>query len=344
VASSWGPALRLRILGCLLLTALFAPRRFETSEAIASRAAPLLPAEPIDPGSMSKEVVQESRFRIFDTSSVEGDASYVNDHTFVQARDGSWHLFGIFHREPATGGDDELDFIHAVTNERDPAKWATGEFQPAPAPYTIALHVDRKIGETHLWAPHVVAADGRYWMFYQGGGSKDDRASMRVAESDDLYRWTRVSDVPLFEDFCVARDPMLVRREAIWTMHYTRCDTMTKRASGVAYRQSRDLVHWSEPHMLLTLGDQPSTTNSAFTESPFVFEHGGYYYLSVTSYPVEWDATFLFRSPAPYAFPSVPLSRLRAHAAEWIVDHGRAWMTHAGSGQRGVWMAPVSGL
>ena len=120
-----------------------------------------------------------------------------------------------------------------------------------------------------------------------------DRASIRIAESDDLYRWTRISEVPLFEDICVARDPMLVRRESIWTMHYTRCDTVTKRASGVAYRQSRDLIHWSEPHMLLTLTDLPATTNSAFTESPFVFEHDGYYYLSVTSYPIEWDATFV---------------------------------------------------
>jgi len=292
------------------VTALLAPRRFEAPEAIASAGAPLLPGEPLDPTSVSKTVTQESRYRIFDTASVEGDASYVNDHSFVQAKDGSWHLFGIFHREPAVGGEDEVDFVHAVTNERDPGKWATGEFQPAPKPFTFALQVDRKIGETHLWAPHVFSAEGRYWMVYQSGGPKDDRAAMRLAESDDLYRWTRVSDVPLFEDFCVARDPMLVRREQIWTMHYTRCDSLTKRASGVAFRQSRDLIHWSEPRMVLTLDTQPATTNSAYTESPFVFEHDGYYYLSVTSYPVEWDATFLFRSSAPYVLPSVPLTRL----------------------------------
>ncbi len=342
MASSWGPALR--VFGCLFLTALLAPHRFEAPEAIASAEAPLLPAEPFDPSSISKVVEQDYRYRIFDTASVEGEASYVNDHSFVQAHDGSWHLFGIFHREPAIGGHDEVDFIHAFTKERDPAKWTEGEFQPVPAPYTFALRTDRTIGETHLWAPHVVAADGRYWMVYQSGGAKDDRAQIRLAESDDLYRWTRVGDAPLFEDICVARDPMLVRRESIWTMHYTRCDSATKRASGVAYRQSRDLLHWSEPHMLLTLSDQPPTSNSAYTESPFVFEHDGYFYLSVTSYPVEWDATFLFRSPAPYAFPSAPFTRLRAHAAEWLISGDRIWMTHAGSGQRGVWMAPITGL
>ena len=39
-------------------------------------------------------------------------------------------------------------------------------------------------------------------MVYQGGGADDYHAAIRLAESDDLYRWTRVGHVPLFEDFC----------------------------------------------------------------------------------------------------------------------------------------------
>ncbi len=282
---------------------------------------------------------------VFDTSPLPGGPHYVNDHTLIRAADGSWHLFGIFHEEPM-GPDTEDDFIHAVAMEPDPAKWEEGTFQAATAPFTIALRADRAIGETHIWAPHVLAVDGRYVMIYQGGGHDSDRASMRLAESDDLYRWTRVSDVPLFEDICVARDPMLTRRDNAWVLYYTRCDSTSRRLSGVAYRLSRNLVHWSEPRMVLTLEDTPAMGNSGYTESPFVFERGSYYYLSFTAYPVSWDATMVYRSPAPFAFPNAAFTRLRAHAGEWLTsaDGRRTLLTHAGPGQRGVWISTVDGL
>jgi len=314
-----------------------------TSEAHAG-GAPLVSMPPPDPEACSTTVEQGRGLHVFDTASVPGGPYYVNDHTIVQAPDGAWHLFGIFHEEPI-GPDTETDFVHAVAQEPDPAKWQTGAFEPVPSPYTVALRADRAIGETHLWAPHVVAAEGRYWMIYQGGGTDDARSSIRIAESGDLYRWTRVSEVPLFEDFCVARDPMLVRRDGAWAVFYTRCDAPQKRVSGVAYRISRDLAHWSEPHMAFTAPENEATPNSAFTESPFVLERNGFFYLSVTAYPVAWDATFVYRSPAPFAFPDVPVTRLRAHAAEWITGRGGAlWVTHAGPGQRGVWISRVTGL
>ena len=53
--------------------------------------------------------------------------------------------------------DLEVDFVHAVAEERDPARWVAGSFEAAAEPYRIALHADRSLGETHLWAPHVVA-------------------------------------------------------------------------------------------------------------------------------------------------------------------------------------------
>ncbi len=286
-------------------------------------------------------LAQGEMIRIFDTASLEGGPWYVNDHTLVQAPDGSWHLFGIFHHEPMDSYT-EVDFIHAVSSERDLVKWKEGTFRAAPGDLAIALTADRSIGETHLWAPHVVAAEGRWVMVYQGGGEDGDRSSIRLAESNDLYRWTRVSTRPLFEDFCVARDPMLVRRGSLWSLYYTRCESQTRRVSGVAYRISSDLVHWSEPQMALSLGEATVMPNSGYTESPFVFERGGYHYLSVTSYPLGWDATFVYRSQDPFAFPDAPFSRVRAHAAEWLFDReGRAYVTHAGAGQRGVWISRV---
>ncbi len=315
----------------------------EKREALAGASSPLDPTPPVDPEAMSRLVVQSEMVHVFDTRSLPGGPHYVNDHTLVQDGDGAWHLFGIFHREPF-GEDTEIDFIHATTREPDPGKWPAGAFEAAPPPYTLALRADRAIGETHIWAPHVIAAEGRWWMIYQGGGHDGDRSSMRLAESADLYEWKRAGDVPLFEDICVARDPMLSRRDNAWALFYTRCDSTTKRVSGVAYRLSRNLVDWSEPHMVLTLADTPAMFNSGFTESPFVFERGGYWYLSVSSYPLAWDATMVYRSPAPFAFDAVPYTRLRAHAAEWIANGERLFMTHAGPGQRGVWLSRVDGL
>jgi hypothetical protein len=319
------------------------PLRYE--EAIAGKVSPFEPTPPPDPGAMSASLEQRPMSHVFDTTPFGGGPYYVNDHAFVQGPLGEWHLFGIFHREPI-GEDSEVEFVHAISDEPDPARWGEGAFIPAPAPYTMALRADRAIGETHLWAPHVVHAAGRWWMIYQGGGAEGDRASIRLAESDDLYRWTRVGQAPLFEDFCVARDPMLSQRDGVWTLYYTRCDSLGNRLSGVAYRQSDDLVHWTEPRMALTLSATPPMPNSGFTESPFVFERNGYHYLSVSSYPIAWDATMLYRSPAPFAFASVPFARLRAHAGEWLTsrDGKQMLLSHAGPGQHGVWVGPVDGL
>lgn len=319
------------------------PLRLAREEAASASAAPFAMAPP-DPEATCATIAQGDMVHVFDTSGLPGPPTYVNDHTVVQAQDGSWHMFGIFHREPIGVGD-EIDFVHAVASERDPRNWGERAFEIAAAPWDVALRADRSAGETHLWAPHVVFFHERWFMLYQGGGPDDYHASFRLAESDDLYRWSRVGTGPLFEDFCAARDPMLVRRDDLFVLHYTRCDSVASKVSGVAYRTSRDLIHWSDPVMLAVFGETPPTSNSAYSESPFVFERGGRHFLSVTAYPIAWDATLVFRSLAPLAFPDAPASRLRAHAGEWIFDErGRAWLTHAGPGQRGVWISRIDGI
>lgn len=352
MASSWG---RFWV-GAVLLAVVAVPQGFNGGgEAHAAADSALrIPMSPPDPDAMSATLEQGYMLRVFDTASIAptlGEdvelvgTTYVNDHTFVQAKDGAWHLFGIWHREPFAP-DEEHDFVHAVAREPDPAKWDEGAFEIAARPWAVALHADTRIGETHIWAPHVVAAEGRYWMTYQGGGADRDRSSIRIAESADLYQWNRVGQIPLFEDICEARDPMVVRKDDLWVMYYTRCDSPMTRASGVAYRVSRNLVQWGEPHMVLTLDGSPHISNSGYTESPFAFERNGYHYLSVTSYPLAWDTTMLYRSPAPFAFPEAPFSRLRGHAGEWVesANGKRMFFSHAGPGQRGVMLSEIRGL
>ncbi len=341
MASRWG-----RAVSTFALFALFAMPWRNNPEALAGAGGPRMPSrqDPSDAPNACTELEQEPMVRLFDTRALAGGPFYVNDHTLVQGPDGTWHLFGIFNREPMHD-DQEVEFVHAIAAERDPARWREGAFEPAPAPHRIALRAARELGERHLWAPHVVRDDGRWVMVYQSGGPDEDHAAIRLAESDDLYQWTRVGGVPLFDDLCVARDPMLVKREGAWALYYTRCDSATGRHSGVAYRLSHDLVHWSEARMALALDRAPPAGNSPFTESPFVFERGGWYWLSVSAYPVAWDATVLYRSPVPSSFPDVPFAQLRARAAEWLTGaHGELWMTHAGPGQGGVWMSRVKGM
>jgi hypothetical protein len=328
------------------LVALAAISRLRAQEARAGAAPPPSTAssDRVDPSKTCTVVEQGAMLHVFDTTKLAGRSTYVNDHTLIQGPNGDWHLFGIFNEEPMRD-DLEVDFVHAVAVEHDPARWVEGSFEVATEPYRIALHADRSLGELHAWAPHVVKWDSRYVMVYQAGGPDDDHASIRLAESDDLYQWTRIGSVPLFEDFCVARDPMLVRREGAWALYYTRCDSVTGRHSGVAYRLSHDLVHWSDARMALSLEQSPPMANSAYTESPFVFERGGSYWLSVSAYPLAWDATLLYRSTVPSSFPDVPYTRLRARAAEWVFGpRGELWLTHAGPGQHGVWMSKVEGL
>lgn len=282
---------------------------------------------------------QGPRIRIIDSTVLDGTPHYINDHTIIQGEDGTWHLYGIYHAEPFDP-EHEFQFIHA-THPGALTFPDHAQFDKVG----IALERQPQLGETHIWAPHAMRDGDRYVMVFQSGGAENDRTQIRLAESRDLNHWQRVGDAPLFEDICVARDPMLRKSGDLWTLYYTRCNDTVSHRSGVAYRTSTDLTHWSEPRMALVRADTPPMFNSGFTESPFVFEKDGWFYLSVTSYPIAEDATFVFRSHSPFSFPSEPYARLSAHAAEWLHDsQGNLLMTSAGPGNGGVWLMPVSGF
>ncbi|OFZ17256.1 MAG: hypothetical protein A2X86_02050 [Bdellovibrionales bacterium GWA2_49_15] len=280
---------------------------------------------------------QGPQSQILNVRDLPSGAHYVNDHTIIQDREGLFHLFGIFHHEPFTPME-ERDFVHATTAENESA---LGPYQNP--------HVSMQAlpGEAQIWAPHILKDEHRYVMAFRASGPDNDRSKILFATSPDLEKWTRLPGG--FEDLCVARDPMLFRLGTLWVVYYTRCVSKENRASGVAYRVSSDLIHWSAPAMALALGPETRAFNSAYSESPFVFERGGWFYLSITPYPISWDASLVYRSRSPFHFEPNAIGRLRTHAPEWFAENGdfemgKLFFTHAGAGQGGVWASLLQGL
>ncbi|MBB5918637.1 beta-fructofuranosidase [Nocardia transvalensis] len=273
--------------------------------------------------------VSAGRFRpIYDPSEGESRPWYINDHTVVRDADGRWHLFGITHPEPADPWH-ETEFAHATADH------LLGPWKRRRP----ALTVDRHYGETHLWAPYVVASGDRYHMFYDAGGPDRTATAMNLATSTDLRRWTRRPAGPLFHDGYDARDPMVLRLGDRWVMYY--CAT-SEPAGGhhvVAYRTSTDLVHWGERALAYT--DPRTGTGAGPTESPFVVRHDDSWYLFIGPRP-HYVGTDVFRSDDPLHFrPADKVGHIPAHAAEIVDDDGELWITHAGWGQGGVHIAPL---
>jgi hypothetical protein len=265
---------------------------------------------------------------VYDPGVGESQPWYLNDHTFVRDDAGTWHLFGITHAEPADP-QNEVEFAHATAPTLH-GPWT----KQAPA-----LTADASYGETHLWAPHVIHVGSTYYMFYAGGGDPTN-SEINLATSTDLYTWTRLSSGPLFHDGYEARDPMVARVGDQWVMYYTATSSTSGGNHVVAYRTSDDLIHWSDRG--IAYSDPSTGTTAGNTESPYVVDHDGTWYLFIGPRP-GYVGTDVFASANPFQFTSAPLvGHLPAHAAEVVQDtDGSMWVSSAGWSRGGVWLAPL---
>jgi hypothetical protein len=297
-------------------------------------------------GAACPELRCGPKVKILDTADLEEGPYYVNDHALLRRGDGTWMLTGIFHREPYAPRD-ERAFLLAIAPASEPSSWCEAAC-PVFSLVRDRLALRAAPDEPWVWAPHLARDDdGSVVMIYHAGAIDADRAGFRLARSRDNGVTFAREGGTLFEDIGVARDPMLLRLGPAWVVYYTRCASKASRRSGVAFRLSADLRHWSAPAMALEVPFEHD--DSGHTESPFVFHRKGWFYLTVTSYPTAWDATFVYRSRSPFAFPPEAVARLAAHAAEWVAEGddfeaGRLFFTHAGAGQGGVWMSELLGL
>jgi hypothetical protein len=320
-------------LGATLATTQPAAAQSPPGSAGAAKPAPGAPGAgtTVTPYSTTTHVVGAGTFsKIYDPSVGESAPWYINDHTIIQGPDGTWHLFGITHQEPAAP-EDEDNFAHATA----PSLHGPWTKQP------FALAVDPTYGESHLWAPYVVKSDGLYYMFYAGGGADPSQAEISLATSPDLWHWTRFNGDPLFRDGFDARDPFITRIGKQWVMYY---DATSKPAGGnhvVAYRTSSDLLHWGAARFAFT--DPATGTSGGGTESPFVVHYKDYYYLFLGPRG-GYVGTDVFRSRDPLHFdPSQLVGHIASHALEVVQDtDGSWWVSAAGWEQGGVYLAPLN--
>jgi beta-fructofuranosidase len=269
---------------------------------------------------------------LLDPSPSADDPWYVNDHTLVRADDGTWHVFGIWHREPAAPLD-ETDFLHAGGPSLD-------------GPWTVhdpVLPARTEIGETHVWAPHVIRDEprGRWAMFYAGGTADHTRYRIELASSDDLLTWEHHTE-PLFEDGFDARDPMVLELgDAGNLLYYTRTSAPDGGFHEVAVRHSTDLLHWGEPQVAYRTTERGTVGGPC--ESPFVIATEGGYILFVCE-SGEYDRTLAFFSPDPTCVEASGALDvdLDEHCAEIVRDGEQTFITGGGWGRGGLTLRPLT--
>lgn len=287
---------------------------------------------------MSVRLIPGAKRRLLDASPSADEPWYINDHTLIQDEGGRWHAFGIWHPEPAAPLDETM-FLHASAQNLTGAEWTV---------HDPVLHARTELGETHVWAPHVIHHDGLYWMFYAGGTADHTAYRMTLATSPDLFTWTPHEAI-LFEDGFDARDPMVLHDGRRWLMYYTRNSAPGGGFHQVGVCSSDDLLTWSDP----TVAYQSAVagTYGGPTESPFVIRAGKGWILFVCE-STEYDRTLAYYSADPLRFDDAGEIDvdLDEHCAEIVADPadpadpadgGRTWITGGGWGNGGLTIRPL---
>jgi beta-fructofuranosidase len=254
----------------------------------------------------------------------------VNDHTFIQGPDKTWHLFGITHPKP-------LDFFkdpgrrlaHATAQSLLQSPW-----QALPPAVTADWE---KYREYLLWAPHVIRHGDTYYMYVCVGDKDAHRYRIHLLTSPDLKTWTRSPANPVLVDGFDARDPMVTPVGDQWVLYYAATTTPECGNHIVACVTSKDLVHWANRRVAFT--HPRAGTFGGPTESPFVVRRGDRYYLFVCDN--EWTDVYLSQDPFHWEFGQ-KATRIRAHASEIVRDvDGQWYISHAGWTEGPLRLAPL---
>lgn len=245
-----------------------------------------------------------------------------NDHTFIRARNGRWHAFGITGPDSPHIHEAEWQAFHIISPGAAFDANQTWEEHAKVLPPS-----DRPGERNELWAPFVIEHDSLYHMFY-------GPLEMRRAVSGDLVQWEPCG--PVFAQEGHARDPWVHKVDGEFHMIYMAGDS-------VYLRRSRDCVHWSPDAVEVF-----STERKGAPESPMVVQFDGYFYLFWTIHDGtngNYDnRTYVMRSERPDRFEdSEPITMIEAHAPELVqLDDGRWFISSVEWPVRGVSVAPLA--
>jgi len=242
-----------------------------------------------------------------------------NDHTFVKADDGKWHILGITHplveTDPLKEGIHEGEFasFHAVSSATN-FKETFKEHHYSDLP-KILPPKDRPGEPLANHAPYIVKKDGLYHMVY-------GHSPIRLAASSDLAKWDLKGN--LFSEPDGARDPSLLFHNG--TYHLVYCSVKC-----VRLRTSKDLIHWSEPQTIFR-------SKTFDPESPSLLFYNNSFYLFVCSWDGIWDQkaiqgayqhkTYVLHSKDPLNFgvdADKQIATLNSHAPEIFQDEEGQW-------------------
>lgn len=254
---------------------------------------------------------------------------YVNDHSILRGPDERWHLFGITSLVKKDFSENERYFVHAASPALN-------------VPMTeISKVCDNGV---RAWAPAVIEHDARYYMFY-------GPSPTRFATSDDLGHWMEntihLSATPLD---AAHRDHFVLKvSDKRWLMYTT---GIHRRMSVISVYESTNLVHWTFlRYALSTTPGAPLQPPWGATESPFVLERNGFYYLFITYTDCSdetYHDTLVFVSTDPTDFGIYSggdqggnyCTKLYAHAPEILQSGGEMFITTCGWLGKG---APIDG-
>lgn len=274
-----------------------------------------------------KVLVEAGEFTTF----FEAEAPWcVNDHTFAQDPENTWHLFGITHPKPMDFMKDPgLNLAHATSDSLLKIPW-----QAHPPAVTADWE---RYEEALLWAPYVLLHDGTYYMFVCAGDKGSHQYRINLLTSPDLEEWTRHPENPLLVDGFDGRDPMVLRVGDEWVMYYTANSTPKGGNHIIACVTSKDLVHWSNRKVAFV---HPNAgTFAGPTESPFIVQRGDHYYLFLCDNA--YMDVYLSLDPFHWDYER-KVGRIHAHASEVVRDvDGKWYISHAGWMSGPLKMAPL---
>jgi arabinan endo-1,5-alpha-L-arabinosidase len=195
---------------------------------------------------------------------VTGDVR-VHDPSMVKAPDGRYILVHTADGIGIKTSTDRTAFRNAGTVWPNGAPWTTG--------YTE--------GSRNLWAPDLTYRDGQYYLYYSAStfGSSNSAIFLATSPTAAAGSWTNrglIVSTTSSSGYNAIDPNLVVDQQGAWWLTFGSFWSgikMIRLNSGTGTRSTSDTA---------VRAVAQRTTNSGSVEAPFIFRHGGYYYLFVS--------------------------------------------------------------